>query len=1069
MKKNLRLFSVIICLMTVFLTSEILVNAQVAPISDDLALTGGDTGIIPGANPSCLMVNTNLPDDSKGKGNSANETINMQVIVAPQGWSGLSSYINPDIPDIEMLFQPVQDQLIILYNQQGMYNPSQQINTLENWNPYSGYIAKFNQETSLNITGEDIQNRTISLTEGWNLIPVLSKYPVNVETFFENYGLSIIREAVGWKLYWPEMNINTLDELMPGSAYYVMMNSPAEITFPDPVPPLWQCGDDLIDVRDGQTYNTVIIGNNCWLAENLNYGTMVPGYTVFTNNGIIEKNCYNDDEANCGIYGGIYQWQEMMQYDNQEGSQGICMDGWHIPTDGEFTALEDYLGGTLVAGGNMKATGTIQEGTGLWYAPNAGATNNSGFTALPGGYRDTYGLFWDIGGSSDWWSSTESSPYSGWRHLIYSFSAETFRYSMTKDCGFYVRCIRDYTAPTNLPPEIPSNPSPEQGATNQPLDISLSWECSDPEGDLITYDLYFGTVEYPPLFATGLTEKTYLPEALEYTRTYFWKIVANDGHNSTEGPIWSFVTINDPGTLQCGDPFTDSRDGHEYNTVLIGDQCWMVENLNVGEQISGFTQMTNNDIIEKYCYNNDPANCDIYGGLYQWDEMMLYTTTPGTQGICPDGGWYIPTDEDWTMLTTFLGGESVAGNDLKETGTTHWASPNADATNSSGFTALPGGYQNVSGYFWNLTYNGKWWTSSQYSVSMSYYREISYDFPSVQRNSYGKFTGFSVRCIKGATSANQPPEIPSNPSPEQGAINRSVNISLSWECSDPEGDPLTFDIYFGLEDNPPLIASALSEQLFYQESLEFNSTYYWKIVAHDGYNTTEGIVWNFTTFDDPANWQCGEPLIDSRDGQAYNTVQISSQCWMAQNLNVGEQISGSMQMTNDGVIEKYCYENNSANCDIYGGLYQWNEMMQYPVTPSLDGICPPAGGWHLPTDAELTNLTNYLGGESVAGGNMKETGNTHWNSPNTGATNSSGFTALPGGTCTDGLFYSIGNYGYFWSSAEINADNSWYRTLHYKSTNISRFDDNKSLGFSVRCVRGESTPANLPYQIPDGN
>jgi uncharacterized protein (TIGR02145 family) len=323
---------------------------------------------------------------------------------------------------------------------------------------------------------------------------------------------------------------------------------------------------------------------------------------------------------------------------------------------------------------------------------------------------------------------------------------------MTKDCGFYARCIKNYSVPSNLPPEIPSEPSPAHGAVKQLLNISLSWNCSDPEGDLLTYDLYFGTLEYPSLIATGLTEKTYLLEALDYNTTYFWKIVANDGINTTEGLLWNFATINDPATLLCGDPFTDPRDGQEYNTVQIGDQCWMAKNLNVGSIIGSTTEMTDDGFIEKYCYDNDPANCDIYGGLYQWDEMMFYTTAPGTQGICPEGGWYLPTDEDWTTLTTFLGGESVAGNELRETGTTHWAAPNTGATNSSGFTALPGGYRNGSGFFWELTYDGRWWTSTEWSTSLPWYRMLSYAYPDVYRNNFNKITGFSVRCIKGVAS-----------------------------------------------------------------------------------------------------------------------------------------------------------------------------------------------------------------------------------------------------------------------------------------------------------------------------
>ncbi|MBU0764978.1 MAG: hypothetical protein KJ607_09105, partial [Bacteroidetes bacterium] len=119
-------------------------------------------------------------------------------------------------------------------------------------------------------------------------------------------------------------------------------------------------------------------------------------------------------------------------------------------------------------------------------------------------------------------------------------------------------------------------------------------------------------------------------------------------------------------------------------------------------------------------------------------------------------------------------------------------------------------------------------------------------------------------------------------------------------------------------------------------------------------------------------WDCGQPLVDARDSKSYNTVVIGSQCWMAQNLNIGTMInssSGGQLQTNNGTIEKYCYSNNSANCTVYGGLYEWNEMMQYAASDAgnpgtTQGICH--SGWHLPTDPEWTELFDYLGGISVA-------------------------------------------------------------------------------------------------------
>ena len=197
----------------------------------------------------------------------------------------------------------------------------------------------------------------------------------------------------------------------------------------------------------------------------------------------------------------------------------------------------------------------------------------------------------------------------------------------------------------------------------------------------------------------------------------------------------------------CGDPLVDSRDGQSYSTVQIGNQCWMAENLNIGTRIDGNSNQANNGTIEKYCYNNSEAHCDVYGGLYQWNEMMGYNTTPGVQGICPDG-WHLPTDAQWTALTTYLGGESVAGAKMKEAGTSHWSSPNTGANNSSGFTALPGGFRDAGEAFYYLSYYGLFWSSSEYDASNAWYRGLGYIYADVSRSYYYKSSGFSVRCLK---------------------------------------------------------------------------------------------------------------------------------------------------------------------------------------------------------------------------------------------------------------------------------------------------------------------------------
>jgi uncharacterized protein (TIGR02145 family) len=208
---------------------------------------------------------------------------------------------------------------------------------------------------------------------------------------------------------------------------------------------------------------------------------------------------------------------------------------------------------------------------------------------------------------------------------------------------------------------------------------------------------------------------------------------------------------------------------------------------------------------------------------------------------------------------------------------------------------------------------------------------------------------------------------------------------------------------------------------------------------------------------------CGTDLTDTRDNKIYPTIQIGTQCWLKQNMNIGIKRDSSQNQTNNDTIEKYCYSGAEANCDVYGGLYQWGEMVQYlngatnnsswnPVpTGNVQGICPE--GWHIPTDAEWLTLTTSLGGTEIAGGIMKETGTTHWQSPNTGATNESGFTALAGGyRHTSGTSYSLFQYNYNWSSTEVSPPNAYVRYLGFDNIMVTRDSNDKSWGLSVRCI-----------------
>lgn len=189
-------------------------------------------------------------------------------------------------------------------------------------------------------------------------------------------------------------------------------------------------------------------------------------------------------------------------------------------------------------------------------------------------------------------------------------------------------------------------------------------------------------------------------------------------------------------------------------------------------------------------------------------------------------------------------------------------------------------------------------------------------------------------------------------------------------------------------------------------------------------------------------------------GQNYTTVQIGTQCWFKENLNIGTMIPATTNQTNDSIIEKYCYNNIYANCDVYGGLYQWDEAMQYITTGGVQGICPV--GWHLPTHSEYDTLSTFLGGSLIAGGKMKETGTIHWWNPNTGAINSSGFTGLPAGGYFESpyFFYVLGQHAYLWTStASTNPNYSHCWFLFHGTTQFSPATDFRTNAFSIRCLK----------------
>jgi uncharacterized protein (TIGR02145 family) len=203
-----------------------------------------------------------------------------------------------------------------------------------------------------------------------------------------------------------------------------------------------------------------------------------------------------------------------------------------------------------------------------------------------------------------------------------------------------------------------------------------------------------------------------------------------------------------------GNTVTDI-DGNVYTIVEIGTQSWLGQNLkttryNDGTPIPLQTVASIWDTLSShaYCwYDNNASNKEPYGALYNWH--VTNSAGNGGKNPCPVG-WHVPDDDEWTALTDYLGGLSVAGGKLKEAGTAHWTPPNSGATNETGFTALPGGNRGTGGTFVTIGDKGNWWTTYAHPTfhSSAYYRSMGYASAGVYRGYMGKSLGMSIRCIK---------------------------------------------------------------------------------------------------------------------------------------------------------------------------------------------------------------------------------------------------------------------------------------------------------------------------------
>jgi len=493
------------------------------------------------------------------------------------------------------------------------------------------------------------------------------------------------------------------------------------------------------------------------------------------------RTVYGHDPKNLTTYGYLYNMAAVLD------TKGICPEGWQIPVDTELGIFTVSDWNTLIyfldplanfsyfsdvtstsAGGKMKTTGTT-----FWKAPNEGANNKSGFSGLPSGYRNHYGEFQDLGLSCSWWWGLDREDLLSSISLRYDNSnvegkndgKNTYLIYSEPNHALPVRCIKDVTysekgsIPTILTTQVnaisPTN-------ANVVSDITASGGTTITSRGVVWYTSSKPTISLSSktLDGTGIGTFNSSITSLKPNTKYYVRAYATNNVGTAYGNELTFTTTNELiMNIPCPavGPVVKDIDGNEYNTVQIGTQCWLKENLRVTKYKDGKSipldksgGVNGNRYDEEWSlrtdgartlYSHDSSALNTYGYLYNWFVIS------NPSGICPNG-WHVASIPEWDYLITFLGGESVAGGKMKTTGTTLWLS-NQGATNESGFSGQPGGYRREDGKFLADNFVGIWWSSTENINKNAWSLVLDRSGRYIgQQKDDSKIKGASVRCLR---------------------------------------------------------------------------------------------------------------------------------------------------------------------------------------------------------------------------------------------------------------------------------------------------------------------------------
>ncbi len=387
--------------------------------------------------------------------------------------------------------------------------------------------------------------------------------------------------------------------------------------------------------------------------------------------------------------------------------------------------------------------------------------------------------------------------------------------------------------PPNNPPYTPSNPSPASGSTNQPTSLTLSWSGGDPDGDTVTYKVYFGTSSDPP-YDTTVSSTSISRSGLSYGTSYYWKIVSVDEHNAeTTGPIWSFTTSNNP-------PYTPSNPSPSNGAT--GQPTSPTLSWSGGDPDAGDT------VIYHFYFgtsSNPPYDSDVYSTSKQKSGLSLLTTYYW-KIVAEDNHGAQASGPVWSFTT---GGNETNNppNTPSNPSPTNGATGQPTSLTLTWTCSDPDPGDSIARYYvyfgtspsppYNTTTTASSLPRSGLAGATTYYWKI------VAEDSHGAQAEGPVWSFM----TNRPPYTPSNPSPANGATNQPTSPTLSWSGGDPDGGTVTYMVYFGTSPNPTSYTNTTSTSLA-KTGLAYGTTYHWKVKAVDTHQATAtGSEWSFTT------------------------------------------------------------------------------------------------------------------------------------------------------------------------------------------------------------------------------